>query len=404
MVRARPDSGRGWPAVGYEPYEWSPLMDPQLASRRDRAAHRGPYQAAVPALIHDRAVSLPTDVLAYAEEAAVAVARFDTGMGGDIAPFAAVLLRSESAASSQIEHLTASARAIAEAELGASFRRNAREIVANTRAMEAAIGLSEQLDTDAILTMHRALMADLDPAHAGRWRDQQVWIGGSGFGPHRAMFVPPHHTRVVPLISDLVSFLARDDLPVLVQAAVGHAQFETIHPFTDGNGRTGRALLHALLRNKGLTAGVTVPLSAGLLTDTDAYFRALDAYRTGDLAQLVRLICDAAFTAVQNGQTLVGELRDIRSGWDDRITARSNSRVWQVADLLIRRPVVNAALIGEALGMASRNTYQHLAALEDAGILVEFTDGRRNRAWRADEVLQALDAFAARAGRRSLSD
>jgi Fic family protein len=108
--------------------------------------------------------------------------------------------------------------------------------------MTAAIALSNRIDADAILAMHRVLMADTDPDIAGRWRSQQVWIGGSDLGPHDALFVPPHHARIAPAMADLVRFVARDDLPALTQAAIAHAQFETIHPFPDGNGRTGRTL------------------------------------------------------------------------------------------------------------------------------------------------------------------
>jgi Fic family protein len=96
------------------------------------------------------------------------------------------------------------------------------------------------------------------------------------------MFNPPHHDHVPVLIDDLVAFARRTDIPLLTQAAVAHAQFETIHPFPDGNGRTGRALIHSMLRGHGLTHNVTVPVSAGLLTDTSAYFDALTAYREGE--------------------------------------------------------------------------------------------------------------------------
>ena len=104
------------------------------------------------------------------------------------------------------------------------------------------------------------LMARADAESAGRWRDQQRWIGGSQLGPHSTMFVPPVHQRVPGLIDDLVAFIARDDSPVLAHAALAHAQFETIHPFEDGNGGTGRALVHSMLRSKGLTRTVTVPI------------------------------------------------------------------------------------------------------------------------------------------------
>jgi fido (protein-threonine AMPylation protein) len=97
-----------------------------------------------------------------------------------------------------------------------------------------------------------------------------------------------------------------------------------IHPFPDGTGRTGRALVHAQLRHKGLTRNVTLPVSAGLLTDTDAYFAALSAYREGDLLAIVEQFSRAAFAAVTNGH-LVDDLRAIRAGWDDRVVARRDS-------------------------------------------------------------------------------
>ncbi|HEX5598585.1 MAG TPA: Fic family protein [Micromonosporaceae bacterium] len=390
-----------WPPVEYETLPWQ-RQHAGMASRTQLRRHQGPYRAAVVPAIAGADLALPVDVLAVAEDASGEIARFDTEMGGEIAPFGAVLLRSESAASSQIENLTASARAIAEAEIGDTSRRNAAQIIANTRAMDAAIALAGQIDSPSILAMHHALMSDIDPDSAGRWREAQVWIGGGNLGPHEAVFVPPHHTRVVPAIEDLVAFIERDDLPVLVQAAIAHAQFETIHPFPDGNGRTGRALLHSMLRSKGLTRNVTVPVSAGLLTDTQAYFDALGSYRAGDPVPIVTQLADAGFLAVTNGRRLVEELRQIRTGWESRISARRDSAVWRVLSLLMRHPVVNAQLLASELGVVHSNVYRYIEPLVQAGVLAEFTDRKRNRAWRSVEVLAALDAFAARVGRRSI--
>jgi Fic family protein len=238
------------------------------------------------------------------------------------------------------------------------------------------------------------------PEIAGRWRSEQVWIGGGSLGPHRAQFVPPHHDRVAPAIEDLVTFMGRDDLPVLPHAAVAHAQFETIHPFPDGNGRTGRALVQAMLRNKALTRNVTVPVSAGLLADTQRYFDALTAYRDGDPSAIVAQFSTASFAAIDNGRRLVTELRAVRAAWNDRVTARSDANVWLVADLLLRHPVINAALVARDLEVHLPNVYRQIEPLVTAGVLTEFTDQKRNRAWRSPEVLGALDDFAARAGRR----
>lgn len=392
-------------AVGYETLTWGMPTDAGYQRSDLRAARRqsGAYQAAVPAEIAALEVSLPSAVLADAEEASQEIARFDTELGGEIAPFASVLLRTESAASSKIENLTANARSIAEAEtLGTARGRNASMIVANTKAMQAAIDLADQISGDAILSMHEALMHDSEPAIAGKWRDEQVWIGGGNYGPKGADFIPPQQGRVPGAIDDLIRFAKRSDIAVLPHIAIAHAQFETIHPFPDGNGRCGRALIQSMLRNKRLTRQVTVPVSAGLLVDTSSYFQALTAYREGDPAPIVQRLSEASMLAVVNGRQLVADLQTIRRKWASQITARRGSAVHRVADLLIKRPVVNAQLVSDHLGIAISNVYRYLDPLVESKVIVEFTDQTRNRAWRAPEVLGALDAFAERAGRRAL--
>jgi len=202
-------------------------------------------------------------------------------------------------------------------------------------------------------------------------------------------------------IEDLITFIGRDDIPTLSQAALAHAQFETIHPFSDGNGRTGRALLQAELRNKRLTRKVTVPVSAGLLTDTDAYFDALTQYRQGNPVPIVEAVASAAFKAIHNGRQLVEELGATRADWEERIKARRGTNTWRIVDLILRHPVVNVALVATELGIARPNVYGPLEPLLDAQVLVEFTDKKRNQMWQAPEVLEALDRFAVRAGRRT---
>jgi len=396
--RARPGA---WPAVAFEQVPWDSRHEQGSASRNEIRKHQGPYEAAIPAAISRLGAPLPGDLAAAVDEAAVEIARFDEQMGTEIAPFASLLLRSESAASSRIENLTASARAIAEAELsGGIGASNAAQIVANTRAMTAAIDLSADLSAESILAIHDALMRPHVPDIAGRWRTEQVWIGGGRLGPHHALFVPPQHTRVAAAMGDLVAFMDRDDLPVLVQAAVAHAQFETIHPFADGNGRTGRALIHSLIRGKGLTRNVTVPVSAGLLVDVDSYFAALTAYRSGDPEAIITRLVDACFVAVTNGRALIGDLRAIRASWDERITARRGANTWRIADLLLAHPVLDATSIARSLGIAPSNVYAPITPIIEAGILTQTNDRKRGQIWRSTEVLTALDAFAARAGKR----
>lgn len=389
-----------WPALTWEEHSWQPTVPRELVPRRVRERHTGAYTAAIPPRIAEINVTLPSAVVAAADEASIEIARFDADLGADMAPFSALLLRSESTSSSQIENLTSGARAIALAELGEGDRSNATQIVANVHAMRAAIDLADRLDPDAVLAMHAALMDNQPDHHPGEWRDQQVWVGGSSFGPHDALFVPPHHRHVPEAMDDLVRFVQRDDIPVLVHAALAHAQFETIHPFTDGNGRTGRALVHSMLRARNLTTHVTVPVSAGLLTDTEGYFSALTSYRDGDPAPIVTSMSEAAFTAIANGRQLVDDLKTSRARWNDLVDARRDAVAWRLADLLLRQPVVNAAIVQSELGATSANAHRAIRQLAEAGVITEFTGKRRTRLWQCRDVLTALDDFAVRAGRR----
>jgi Fic family protein len=393
------DQPRGaWPELSYELHSWKRSGD-EVGSRRALTQARGHYQAAVPAFIAERPVTLAAATVALADDASQELARFDAEAGTIAAPFASILLRSESASSSEVENLTSSAKQVALAELGESGSGNARLVVANVRAMNAAIALSDDLDEQSILAMQAALLRDTAPEHVGRWRDQQVWIGGGSISPHAASFVPPHQDRVPALMADVVAFARRTDVPVLIQAAIAHAQFETIHPFPDGNGRTGRALLQGMLRHGRLTRNVTVPVSAGLLHDTEAYFAALTEYRAGRPDAIVITVAEASFAAVQNGRALVDDIRAIEKSWDTRVIARRDSSVHRVKKYLLRQPVVNTKTVAAELAISEVSAQGAIDRLVEAEVLSKTSAGRRNRIWQAPEILDALDAFGARARR-----
>lgn len=173
----------------------------------------------------------------------------------------------------------------------------------------------------------------------------------SGHGPQTAEFVPPHHENVPAAIDDLVTFMRRDDISPLAHAAIAHAQFETAHPFVDGNGRTGRALVHSLLRAKGLTTKFIVPVSAGRLADTDGYLAALGAYRSGDVAPIVEQFSDASYRAVVNGRQLVADLGpSVRTGRAE--STRGRKRSCGECYVLMRQPVESAALLQQELSVS----------------------------------------------------
>ncbi|WP_253193847.1 Fic family protein [Gordonia sp. i37] len=358
-----------WPAVSAEVVEWTPTLSPDLLTRAQRARYRGPYEAAVVPFIAGATPVLHPTTSALVADASQVITRFDADLGHEVAPFAAILLRSESASSSQIENLSSGAKQIALAELGSTVKRNATAIVGNEAAMTAAIDLAETLDPRSVLAMHRALMENQDPENqdpeiGGRWRSDQVWVGGSSVGPHDAEFVAPVAARVPELIDDLVTFMGRLDMSPLVTAAIAHAQFETIHPFPDGNGRTGRALVQSMLRGHGLTRNVTVPVSAGLLADTDRYFGTLEAYRSGDVTPIVEIMATAAISATHQATQLVSELRSVRARWDDVVRARRGSAARRLLDVVLRQPVVDTRTVATALDISP---HQRRASHHPAG-------------------------------------
>lgn len=393
-----------WPVAEVEERDWHP-SERVLATLDvfERFRVERPYRAAVlPSIAHETpAVDAATSALI--EHATDDITRFDEQMSAMPTPMPLILLRTESASSSQIENLSTSSRQLAFAGLGVSDRANAAVVAANVRAMQAALDISGPVNADLILSIHRVLLEESEPDIAGRWRSQQVWVGGSSASPHGATYVAPHEDRVADAIADLVEFGGRDDMPALVQAAVLHAQFENIHPFEDGNGRTGRVLVHTVLSQRGLVRHSTVPVSAGLLRDTRAYFSALEAYREGDLAPILAQVATASRAATTNGRELAADIHQIRDQWMERIKARTDSAAWRLADELFAQPVVNAPWVAEKLGVSERTARSALDTLASAEVITQTTAARRNRVWQAGEVLEAMDAFARRATRRSAS-
>jgi Fic family protein len=188
---------------------------------------------------------------------------------------ARLLLREESVASSKIEGLEVGGRRLLRAEaarlLGeAPSDVTAAEVLGNVDAMAWAIrGVQESatITLAHLLEVHRRLLTGTRlEAYGGEVRQEHNWIGGSSYNPCSAAFVPPPPEMVPALLHDLVAFCNDDSLPAVAQAALAHAQFEMIHPFVDGNGRTGRALIHLVLRRRGLATRVIVPVSLILAT------------------------------------------------------------------------------------------------------------------------------------------
>jgi Fic family protein len=395
-----PDSLR-WPALKSEQHPWASRFNSDDLTRAQRDRVRQPYSSAIVPQIAKLSIELPGDLATEIDEATQLLTRFDAEVGPGGLPFASILLRTESASSSEIENLTSGARAIAEAELGERETGNAAQIVRNVRTMESALALADNIDGESIIAMQTALLGSVATSFTGQWRDEQVWIGGDSLSPHLADFVPPHRNRVPAAMDDVVAFIGRVDIPVLAQVAIAHAQFETIHPFPDGNGRTGRAIVQAMLRQGRVTTNIAVPVSAGLVHDVRDYYNALTAYRRGELRPIITAFTRAASYAVVNGRQLVRDIGKIETDWEDKMRGlRSDAAARRASVLAIAHPVLNSDLVIRELSVAPPTAFRALDALVERGVLQAANSQRRNRIWLAEPVLNALDDFAARAGRR----
>ena len=330
------------------------------------------------------------------EAALLAVAQADTDAEGHSAALSRFMVRSESVASSKIERITASAVDYAKAMAGNRSNVSATSMVAASEALHelvTAVGEQGRFELEHLLNAHRALMVN-DPheaEYAGKFRDMQNWIGGSDYSPRGALYVPPEPGRVIEVMADLIEYLNRDDVPVLVQAAIAHAQFESIHPFTDGNGRIGRALVSAVLRRRGVTKNAVVPLASGLLAQRAHYFEGLDEYRQGRPEKLLHLFIQSAQVAAQCSRETIMRLKAIPDEWTAELRPRAGSAAANLIYAFYNHPVMSAGEVEARSGSVATQSYRAIDKLVEAGYIEEVTGRKKNRVWAASEVLAELD-------------
>jgi Fic family protein len=319
-----------------------------------------------------------------------------------LAPLARLLLRTESIASSKVEGRQVDSRDLARAEVrldtGGKAGPSATEVLANIDAMELTVyeaASGEMGNVQEITKIHAVLMAGAPNSHvAGQIRTEQNWIGGNNYTPCGADFVPPPPEAVPELLADLCSFLGEEHLPPLVQAGLVHAQFETVHPFMDGNGRTGRALIHVVLRKRGLTPAYVPPISVVLASARDDYIRGLTAFREGDTDGWLLRFAAATAHAAGLASNYLDAVERLQERWRDQLrehaSPRADAAAWRVIDVLPAHPVVSLPVAVAAVERSKAVVNQALVDLEDAGVLVRLGGGKRNRSWEAHGLLDLL--------------
>jgi Fic family protein len=371
-----------------------------------RSARRGfTYYAYVPEAIGDDDFLLGSHIAAAAANAERACLDLNEDPPAlvNLEALARQLLRAESVASSRIEGLILSHRRLAKAAFSDARDVTAQGVLGNIAALKRAVALAgnvEALTRDDLLEVHRMLFAGTRDEHlGGRLREEQNWIGGAASSPRNAEFIPPPHELVPELLDDLCAFCNREDVPAVIQAAIAHVQFETIHPFLDGNGRVGRALILAVFRRRGIAPRYLPPVSLALAGEADRYVAGLTSWRNGDEEDWYMVFVDAVHRAATGARAFAGDVVDLQSHWAEQAgNPRRNSGPLRLIELLPSQPIINVKTAAQLLGGTDERARQAVLRLERAGVLRQTAVGRRNRAWECVGLFDLLDRFERQLG------
>lgn len=383
---------------------WSPDLG---APGPRRARQPATIETYVPGTLNGRAWIVEASTLtAVADaEAAVRAAQEHADRVG-VSTIAVQLLRSEAIASSQIEGVStpghrALAKAMAKRASGHQLLSGpATATVANLEAVRGAYARAASSSTPMSVDDFRQTHAAVAQAdrwlarHAGVVRTTQNWIGPDGATPVGADFTPPAPRFVPALLVDLAAFSSRTDLSPVFQAAIAHAQYETIHPFADGNGRAGRVLIGELICRGGLGREVIPPTSLVLAGRREAYVDALTAWRFAEngIDRWVTFLANAIEEAAQASHALADTVAALQSGWRDATAKRrADAAARALIAHLPAHPILTVGSATAILGRSPETARAAVTALEADGVLRQVTLGRRNRAWESVGLFAAID-------------
>ena len=381
------------------------LWEPQLGGIGGKRARKpARYRAFVPGEIADYDWTLDSataEAIFEAERRCRELQAASGSVGFDTV--ARQLLRSEAVASSKIEGLVLSHRRLAKAAAVPSGDLTAQSVLANVAAIEAAYEFaraSESFSIDVLKGIHARLFASTPQDHLGGvMRDRQNWIGGEATSPVTADFVPPPEDEVPRLLEDLAAFCNRVDLPPVLQAAVAHAQYETIHPFMDGNGRAGRALIGMILIRRGVANEVLPPISLILAGDARSYVRGLTSYRYTSGTDWVDFFSGAMIRAADSSELLARQVAELKAQWLEAAgRPRAESAPRRLIEALPTHPVLTLVTAQSITGLSDEACRRALNRLEQAGVLHETTAGKRNRVWESVGLFDLLDRLEREVG------
>jgi Fic family protein len=309
---------------------------------------------------------------------------------------ARLLLRAEGVASSRIEAIDAPADAVAVADVDPSVSGPAAEVADNLRALDAVLAHTGPLTRDDLWQWHAILMtsAMLDADLKATWRDRLGWVGGAT--PQRAAHVAAPHDRIDGLMGDLIAYANAPTHDPIAAAGIVHAQFETIHPFADGNGRLGRLLIGWMLHHH-LSVDVPPPVSVAFLRDVGGYLSGLTLFRTVGPDEWVRWFAATIERAATTADATLTAVSALAASWPARLDGlRSDAAARRLLEHVVAHPALDVDAAVELLGVSRPTARSALEALAGRGILrqVELAAtrqrGRPRGWWVAGELLDLL--------------
>lgn len=351
-----------------------------------RTPGRHGYVAYHPASI-PRALDLPPASQQLLADAEAALGRL-AGVGQSL-PNPHLLIRPyllrEALASTRIEGTRATMAELFEAGAGAPLNADTEEVVNYVTALDWGLSEVERLplSTRLMRDMHRRLMAGVRGRERtpGELRTTQNWIGAANSTVETARFVPPPPDQLADLLSDWERFAHEEpEMPLLVQTALLHSQFETIHPFLDGNGRLGRLLLVFFLVERGRLPAPLLYLSAYLEAHRQRYYDALDSVRAqGDALPWVDLFLTAVRSQSADAVERAGRVLAVRDRYLEAAATMATANGVATVDLICENPVVTARQVEQRLGVSRPTALRLLRQLAERGVLSEAEGGARGQ-------------------------